>query len=123
MGKPIVVGRISKKVIEILGIALKVNMPILLGDQNQIHMESEHPEDYKKYFGYLQEILEHPDYVAKHPRKDSIEYIKIFHENDGDHVLVAVRISNQGTLFARTLFVMSEEKIRKYQEKGALLHI
>jgi len=39
---------------------------------------------------------------------------------DGKHVLLAVRVSGKGVYFARTLFVMSEEKVRKYREKNAL---
>jgi hypothetical protein len=120
MGKPVVIGELTQQVIDALGLPLRAGMPILLGDQNQIHMETEHPDDYKKYFIHIEGILQNPDYVAKHPRKDSIEYIKVFQENNGEHVLVAVRISNNGTLFARTLFIMADEKVQKYRAKNAL---
>ena len=68
----------------------------------------------------ISEILSNPDYIAKHPRKDSIEYIKVFRDEKDNHVLVAVRATARGMVYARTLFVMNDEKVRKYQEKNAL---
>ncbi|WP_276666177.1 PBECR2 nuclease fold domain-containing protein [Caldibacillus debilis] len=79
-------------------------------------MKSEHPEDFAKYGNKLSEILKNPDYIAKHPKKDSIEYIKIFFDEDKeDYVLVAVRASFSGKFYARSLFVMNDEKVRKYR--------
>ena len=84
------------------------------------HMREEHPEDFEKYFSIIDEIISTPTYIAKHPKKDSIEYIKEI-EKDGDNVLVAVRASGRGTLFARTLFVMEPSKVDRYRDKGALI--
>lgn len=67
--------------------------------------------------GYIKDIIRKPTYVAKNPNQGSIEYIKEFREND-EFVLVAVRISTKGTLFAKTLFVMSERKKNIYLNKG-----
>jgi hypothetical protein len=38
-----------------------------------------------------------------------------------EHVLVAVRISRQGVLYARTLFVMTEDKVAKYRKNPGIL--
>lgn len=122
--RPEKVGKIKDVVISVLNLSLDPNTPIFVGETNIEHMKSEHPEDFEKYGGKLAEILENPDYVAKHPRKDSIEYIKVFYDEDkGDHVLVAVRASKTGIYYARTLFVMGDEKVEKYTQKGALKEI
>lgn len=122
--KPEKVGTIDEIVISILNLSLDHDTPILLGETNLEHMKSEHPEDFEKYGSKLGEILQDPDYVAKHPRKDSIEYIKKYYDEDkGDYVLVAVRASKTGIYYARTLFVMGDEKVRKYNEKNALKEI
>ncbi|MCL5289689.1 MAG: PBECR2 nuclease fold domain-containing protein [Bacillota bacterium] len=114
--KPRIVGKIDQRIIDLLELSIPVDTPIFLGKTNIDHMHKEHPEDYKKYFSELGNIIASPDYVTKHPKKDSIEYIKVF---DG-YVLVAVRISNKGKLFAKTIFKMSNEKIEKYQKKNVL---
>lgn len=119
--KPEKVGEIDEIVIRLLNLSLKPNKPIFIGEQNLQHIKDRHPEDFEKYGEKISEILTNPDYVAKHPRKDSIEYIKVYYdEEQSDHVLVAVRATTRGINFARTLFVMSEEKVKMYEEKGAL---
>lgn len=122
--KPEKVGKIDEIVISILSLSLDADTPIFIGKTNLDHMKIEHPKDFEKYGGKLAEILEFPDYVAKHPKKDSIEYIKVFYDEEkDDHVLVAVRASNTGMYYARTLFVMGDEKMKKYKVKNALEQI
>ena len=51
--------------------------------------------------------------------KESIEFVKVFIDDNNAHVLVAVRVTGTNALFARTIFVMSDEKVRKYSYKNA----
>ncbi len=74
-----------------------------------------------KIWDHIADIIREPDYIAKHPLKPSIEYIKVFTEKNGDHVLVVVRASGSGTLFIRTLFVMDSKKVAKYHDKSAFI--
>ena len=92
-------------------------MPIILGDTNVEHMKREHLQDYNKYGKDIEDIINNPTYVAKNPNQGSIEYIKEY-KLDNDFVLVAVRISNKGTMFAKTLFRMTEKKKNIYLSKG-----
>ncbi len=52
----------------------------------------------------ISDIINNPTYVAKNPNQDSIEYIKEYLV-ENEFVLVAVRTSNKGKMFARTLFI------------------
>lgn len=117
-----IIGNLSEKVVKEFGLSLKIGQPILLGESNLKHMESEHPEDFKKYGDKIEEIIKTPDFIAKHPKKkdSAIEYIKIFKNEEDEHVLVAVRATGAGKLFARTLFVMDPEKVERYKSKNAL---
>ena len=107
------IGKVSKKVIELLGLEYDEELPIILGDTNIEHMKRQHPIDYDKYGKDIQEIIRKPTYVAKNPNQGSIEYIKEYKIED-EFVLVAVRISNKGTMFAKTLFTMTERKKNIY---------
>lgn len=111
------IGKVSKKVIELLGLNYKEELPIILGDTNIEHMKRQHFEDYKKYGKDIKNIIENPTYIAKNPKQGSIEYIKEY-KIDDEFVLVAVRISNQGTMFAKTLFTMTERKKDIYLKNG-----
>lgn len=120
MDKDNIVGKITQKVIDTFNLRLAEGQPIFCGQSNKDHMKNEHPEDFEKYGDKIEEIIENPDFIAKHPQKDSIEYIKIYKDNNNDHVLVAVRATGAGTLFARTLFVMDSSKVNRYVSKNAL---
>ncbi len=111
------IGKVSKKVIKILGLEYKKELPIFIGDTNIEHMIRQHPEDYKKYGADIENIIKNPTYVAQNPNQGSIEYIKEY-KIDNEFVLVAVRISNKGTMFAKTLFTMTERKKNIYLKNG-----
>lgn len=111
------VGKLTKKVIELLNLDYKEETPIYIGENNINHMKREHPNDFKKYGNNIYDIINNPTYVAKNPKQNSIEYIKEYKVNN-DLVLVAVRATSNNVLFARTLFIMSERKKNIYLSKG-----
>ena len=113
------VGEISQKVIDTFGLSVALGTPIFCGPGNILHMKSEHPLDFEKYNDKINEIISTPDFICKHPKKTSVEYVKVFKNNKDDHVLVAVRASGNGVMFARTLFVMDPKKVQAYQLKDA----
>lgn len=122
-GNTIVIGNLDKFIIDIFDLDFKAEQPIYIGESNLSHMKSEHPGDFEAYGGKIKEIINNPDYIAKHPQKknSAIEYIKVYKNKNDEYVLVAVRATGKGTLFARTLFVMDSEKVEKYKNKNALI--
>jgi hypothetical protein len=120
MSGPKQIGVVKERVINLLNLKIEEGSPILCGESNIEHMKADHPDDYNKYGSHLKDIINNPTYVAKHPKKDSIEYIKVFTNGD-EHVLVAVRATTRGSIFARTLFVMDPEKVEKYENKKAFI--
>ena len=43
------IGKVNKKVIQLLNLDYKEELPIILGDTNIAHMKRQHEEDYEKY--------------------------------------------------------------------------
>ena len=111
------IGMVNYKVIELLDLNYKEELPIFLGDSNIEHMKKQHFEDYEKYGEDIKNIINNPTYVARNPNQDSIEYRKE-DKIDNAFVLVAVRISSKGTMFAKTLFTMTERKKNIYLKNG-----
>ena len=107
------VGELSYRVIKLLGLSLQEGTPIYIGKENIRHIKKSHLRDFQKYGKDINKIISFPTYVSRNPKKNSIEYIKVY-EDKGDYVLVAVRSSSSGILYIRTLFIMSYEKIAKY---------
>lgn len=103
----------TQKVIDILGLEYDEEVPIFIGKSNLQHMKEKHPNDFEKYGNDIENILKNPTYLARNEKKKSIEFIKEY-KIDEDFVLVAVRVSNQNVHFARTMYVMADEKVEKY---------
>ena len=110
------VGKLSQRVIEVLGLTLSEGRSILLGESNIAHR---HPEDYALYGEYLPLILSMPDYVALNTKDESIEYVKEV-QMDDVYVKVAVRVSARGQLFARSVYRLNTNRAKNFIEKGTL---
>lgn len=117
-----VVGTISQEVISLLDLPIQAGTLIHLGDSNIRHMKNRHPQDFQKYGASITDILAHPDYVAKNPKDDSIEYVKEY-QVEGEYVKVAVRVSMNGTFYARSLYVLNSGRVRRFIERGTLLAV
>ena len=113
------VGKLSQRVIEVLGLTLSEGRSILLGESNIAHMVSRHPEDYALYGEYIPLILSMPDYVALNTKDESIEYDKEV-QMDDVYVKVAVRVSARGQLFARSVYRLNTNRAKNFIEKGTL---
>ena len=61
----------------------------------------------------IEDIINNPTYLARNEKKKSIEFIKEY-KIDNEYVLVAVRVSGNNVHFARTMYIMADEKVEKY---------
>ena len=113
------VGEITEAVIKALGLSIEPGTSVYIGQSNIEHMLSRHPEDYVKYGIYIRDIINTPDYVGINPGDGSIEYIKDF-PLDNDYVKVAVRVSQSGKYFTRSLFIRNRVKVEKFIANGKL---
>lgn len=117
-----VVGSVSDEVKKLLQLSLNNDRNIYLGDSNVAHMASAHPYDYERYKDEICNILAAPDYVGLNKKDASIEYVKEFKQNN-EFVKVAVRVSKGNRLYARSLYVLNNNRVINYINKGTLLHI
>ena len=85
-------------------------------------MKTKHPNDFNKYGNNIADIISNPIYLARNEKKQSIEFIKEF-KIDNDFVLVAVRVSGSGNYFARTMYIMSDEKVEKYLKHNYFIKV
>lgn len=63
------IGKVSNKIIKILGLKYQREEPIFIGEANIRHMKEEHPEDFEKYGGDIQDIISNPTYLARNQKK------------------------------------------------------
>ena len=113
------IGSFSQKVIELLQLDITAGTPIYIGSSNVEHIKSRHPYEYDKYFPYISDIISTPDYVGRNPSDESVSFVK-FYQMGGEYVRVAVRVTTNGTAFAKTLHLLSTANAEKYIGKGTL---
>ncbi|MDY5286189.1 MAG: PBECR2 nuclease fold domain-containing protein [Lentihominibacter sp.] len=114
------VGKIDKRVIQLLHLSVNENEPIYIGASNIRHMKTSHAEDYLKYGSYINVILSSPEYVGINKKDNSIEYVKSFTINN-EYLKVAVRVSNNGVYYARSLYVLNSNRVKNFIKKQTLL--
>ncbi len=103
----------------LLGISAPKDRTIYFSQTNLAHMKSSHPNDFAKYGKELENILKEPDYVGQNPSDGSIEYVKEF-KIDSEYVKVAVRLSRSERYFARSLYVLNNNRVANFIRKGTL---
>lgn len=113
------IGSFSQEVIELLELNIIAGTPIYIGPSNIEHIKSRHPYEYEKYFPYISDIISAPSYVGRNPADQSITFVKFFQTGE-EYVRVAVRVTTNGTAFAKTLHLLSTVNAERYIEKGTL---
>lgn len=114
-----IIGHISENIIKILNLALPPDTPVFIGNTNIEHIKNRHPYEYDKYFRYIGNIIDSPDYVGQNPKDGSILFVKLY-EVQGEYIRVAVKISSHGKCFAKTLHCLSTCNAERYLAKGTL---
>lgn len=108
------IGELKERVINLLGLDIATR-PIYIGNDNILHMQTEHPNDYSNYGSDIPIILNNPTYVSKHPDYGdmAIHYIRVY--NPGNiYVKIVVRPTKKELLFVRSLFVISKKNVHQY---------
>jgi hypothetical protein len=82
-------------------------------------MKSSHPEVFEKYGKDLEKILLEPDYIGVNQKDNSIEFVREY-IIDNEYVKVAVRVSNKGTFYARSMYLLNNSRVKNFIAKGTL---
>ena len=120
----IIIGRLTKEVISLLGLDRSECDIILWEDrlkyiQKHIIDFGDSIEDYEKHVELIPEIIQNPDYIGKHPNSRSIEYIKRIDRL----MLVAVRLKVSGNLAFRSAYPIRDEQLKNYIKAGRVFDV
>ena len=118
------VGKVTQEIMNLLSLQIPLQKTeIFFGVSNRQHIQTQHPDIISRYgttmSGVGQNItliLADPTYVGYH--NASIEYMKTM--STGETLKVAVRASKNGTLFVRSIYLISPEDIQRFLQHGRL---
>lgn len=114
-----VVGMITPDVAAKVGLKLTGEVLVYLGESNIAHMKNKHPGEYAAYGQDISNIINHPDYVGRNTKDDSIEFVKEYVMNN-EYVKVAVRVSVNGNYYARSLYRLNSNRVKNFIANGKL---
>ena len=77
------IGRISKDIYKCVTEDL-VTDEVIITDERIQHIKDRHPNDYERFYGYLQEIVEQPQYIVETKKPNTALILKEF--TDGEEV-------------------------------------
>ena len=106
------IGELTNKIIDILELNenprnIKFAYDRIAHCENHIK-DFRNEQSYKKSMESIPLIINTPDYVGYNKNNNSIEYIKKI----DDITLVAIRIKSKGDLFLRSIYPISEVKLK-----------
>ena len=114
----LMIGKLTPDVISVLGLSSDPRDIVMWEDRYQYIQK--HKGDFQSEDNFfscvkkIPDVVADPDYVALHPSKGSIEYIKQINEL----VIVAVRLKNTGNLALRTFFPLTQKQLQDYIDSG-----
>ncbi len=113
------IAHFTQEIIDLLELPCEAGTPIYLGASNIEHMKQRHPKDYNQYSPILPDILNHPDYVGLNPKDKSVEFVKEVQVGE-EYIKAAVRIALSGKYYARSLYLLQNNRVKNFIAKGTL---
>ncbi len=65
---------------------------VIITDERIQHIMERHPNDYERYYGYLKEVVEHPQYIVETNKPYTALILKEFIEN-GEQFKTVLRLT------------------------------
>lgn len=91
---------------------------VILTDKQIEHIKQRHPNNYEKYFKYIKNIVEDPDYIIKDDKPNTGFLLKEFIEdNKRFQLILRLNTINDNENYKNsiiTFFKVSEKKYRQY---------
>lgn len=81
------VGRIDRKIYSCVTEDI-VTDEVIITDERIAHIKERHPNDYERFYRYIPEVIENPDYILQASRPDTAVILKEIIENSEKFKLV-----------------------------------
>lgn len=99
---------------------------VVITDERIAHIKEHHPNDFERYAGYLQDIVENPQYILEANKPNTAFLLKEFTENNERFQLIlrlAVAGDRQGYKNSVITFLKVEEKrFKRYLRTKKILY-
>lgn len=81
------IGKIDKKIYSCVTADIQTDEVVITDNQIE-HIKERHPNDYERYFIYLKEIIENPDYILEANKPNTAFILKHINDNGKNYQLI-----------------------------------
>ena len=85
------VGRIDREVYKCITEDI-ITEDVIITDERIEHIKERHPNDYERYFEYLKEIVENPDYIVETTKRNTALILKEIAESEDKRFNTVLRL-------------------------------
>ena len=85
------VGKINKEIYKCVAENI-VTDDVIITSERIGHIKERHPNDYERYYEYLKEIVEEPDYIIETSKPNTALVLKDIVESDEKHFKTVLRL-------------------------------
>lgn len=88
---------------------------VILTDERVQHIQDRHPGDYERYFMYISEIIENPDYILRANKPKSALLLKRFaQDEDGYKLILRLKTPGDPAEFKNSIISFQKVEIKRY---------
>ena len=85
------VGKIDKEIYKCITDDI-ISNEVIITDERVGHIKERHPKDYERYYRYLKEIVENPDYIVETNKPNTALILKEIVESDERRFKTVMRL-------------------------------
>ena len=110
------IGKINKDKFKLIAKDITTK-DVILTDKQVEHIKQRHPNDYERYFKYMKEIVENPDYIIRDSNPNTAFLLKKFiKENKNFQLILRLHTSNDNKNYKNSIITFFKVGNKKYKQ-------
>lgn len=99
---------------------------VIITDKQISHIMERHPNDYERYYGYIKQIIQHPDYILEANKPNTAFVLKHIEDNGKNYELILrLKTSDDPTEYKNsviTFLKVEEKRYNRYLRTKKILY-
>lgn len=99
---------------------------VIITDRQVEHIKERHPNDYERYFHYVEQIIQDPDYILEANKPDTAFVVKHINENGCNYQLILrLKTSSDPEAYKNSVITflrIDDRKWKKYLRNKKILY-
>lgn len=99
---------------------------VIITEKQIEHIKERHPNDYERYFGYVKEIIQNPDYILEANKPDTAFVLKHIVDNGKNYQLILrLKTAKDPTEYKNSVITflrVEEKRYKRYLRTKKILY-